>query len=661
MGNPPAVIIIVRHGARLDAVDKQWHLTSPTPYDPPLTYGGWNQARALGIRIRNLLRAREEPVTPQSSHPYGNNSVEDKAAVVGGNNGESNQSSTPRQARKQRIIIHTSPFLRCVQTAIGVSAGMRLSNNSPLNRSQSSPYKHHRLHSGSPATRGSESNPLSAIPEPSISHSLSSLTIEPTETPVPKYKLRLDAFLGEWLSPDYFEQISPPPSSVMMIAGAKAELLRRGEPIEAGIEAGGKSMFGHFPGGWTNPFTSGAAEHHDDEIGDGNGKNGVAIKQTVPKAYALAHRNRSGSFDTGANGGIKSTGVGISKIQTDLPAGYSGYVPPVPTYSISPADPIPAGYVSHARDACVDVDYQWDSMREPQNWGNGGEYGEEWSAMHDRFRNGLQRMIDWYRSDGSGITSTSDATRREGEAEEQEDATETILILISHGAGCNALIGALTGQPVLLDVGMTSLTMAVRKHETAESADQGTAAVSTSYRKKHAGLKELADEYEMKFVSSTEHLRAGTSSSRSSSPLDSSPPRILPSPISSYRHRFGSTSGSISSQENFTIGDSIIGKPSNSRGSGPAYSRGTSARKTSSPGLWGSVSTTTTSTDAAESADDIVPNFEDPKPSAGDNASDETGQRLSRSLSQHGLWGSVSLPEREPLSKRRWTTSERNP
>lgn len=51
-----------RHGARIDAVDKEWHLTSPTPYDPPLTYGGWIQGRALGARIASLLKAREDSV-----------------------------------------------------------------------------------------------------------------------------------------------------------------------------------------------------------------------------------------------------------------------------------------------------------------------------------------------------------------------------------------------------------------------------------------------------------------------------------------------------------------------------------------------------------------------------------------------------------------------
>ncbi|PGH36388.1 hypothetical protein GX50_00723 [[Emmonsia] crescens] len=655
MGKPPAVIIIARHGARLDAVDKQWHLTSPTPYDPPLTYGGWNQARALGIRIGNLLRAREGPITPQSFHSHGNNSVEeDKAAAVEANGGEGSQSSAPRQARKQRIIIHTSPFLRCVQTAIGVSAGMKLSKGSLLNRSQSSPHKHHRLHSGSPVTRGSDSHQLSAIPEPSNGLSLSRLTLEPSDAPAPKYKLRLDAFLGEWLSPDYFEHISPPPGSVMMIAGAKAELLRRGEPIEAGLETGGKSMFGHFPGGWSNPFTSGTPKHHGDDDGNGNENDGGAFKNTKPKGYALAHRNRSGSFDTGANGSSKPTGAGISKIPTDLPVGYSGYVPPMPTYAISPSDPIPTGYVSHARDACIDVDYQWDSMREPQNWGSGGEYGEEWSSMHRRFGNGLQHMIDWYRSNGLETSGTSKTT-----TEEEDDATETILILISHGAGCNALIGALTGQPVLLDVGMASLTMAVRKADAAESLGQGTAAGTTSCRKEDSASKELADEYEMKLVSSTEHLRTGNNSSHTP---QTSLPKTFPTPISSYRHRSGPTSGSTSSQESFNIGDSMARRPSSSRISGPLYSRGASASK-SSLGLWGSVSTT--SADASESADDLVPNFEDPKPSSADNAPKETTNQRpqvssSRSLSQHGLWGSVSLPEREPLSKRRWTMSERN-
>lgn len=31
---------------RLDAADQSWHLSTPAPYDPPLTYGGmWQKQR----------------------------------------------------------------------------------------------------------------------------------------------------------------------------------------------------------------------------------------------------------------------------------------------------------------------------------------------------------------------------------------------------------------------------------------------------------------------------------------------------------------------------------------------------------------------------------------------------------------------------------------
>jgi broad specificity phosphatase PhoE len=55
----PSAVFIARHGARLDASDKSWHLTSPTPYDPPLTYGGWSQAKSLGLRIAALLHQQD--------------------------------------------------------------------------------------------------------------------------------------------------------------------------------------------------------------------------------------------------------------------------------------------------------------------------------------------------------------------------------------------------------------------------------------------------------------------------------------------------------------------------------------------------------------------------------------------------------------------------
>jgi hypothetical protein len=60
--------------------------------------------------------------------------------------------------------------------------------------------------------------------------------------------LRIDAFLGEWLSPDYYADITTPPNSTMMVAGAKADLLRRGDYIQE--QPNPNSSKGNFPGGW---------------------------------------------------------------------------------------------------------------------------------------------------------------------------------------------------------------------------------------------------------------------------------------------------------------------------------------------------------------------------------------------------------------------------
>ncbi|ODH47475.1 hypothetical protein GX48_06451 [Paracoccidioides brasiliensis] len=653
MGKPPAVVIIARHGARLDAVDNKWHLTSPTPYDPPLTYGGWNQARALGIRIGNILRAREDPSHSSSNS---NKNSGGKVNAEAASDCRRSPSNTPRPSRKQKVIFHTSPFLRCVQTAIGVGAGMRQSKGYSPCRSVPHTAKPHTSRPGSPTTRDSGTHYISTISQPIDSPSPSCKVAEPSDITVQKYKLRLDAFLGEWLSPDYFEHIAPPPSSVMMVASAKSELLRRGEPIETGIEADGKSMFGHFPGGWSNPFTRSTSRDYSDDGDNGKEDDGV-FKGMASMGYTLAQRNCPGSVNNGVNEMNKPEGPGISKFRTDLPVGYSGYIPPIAVYAVSPSDPIPSGYVSHARDSCIDVDYQWDSMREPQNWGKGGEYGEEWSSMHRRFRNGLQHMIDWYRSNDPGIGGASTTSLI---GDEDDDDIETVLILITHGAGCNALIGALTGQPVLLDVGMASLTMAERKTDATDSSWEETpASAVVLHRPLDSRTTELADEYNMKLISSTEHLRTEANSSHVS---HTSSARILPTPISSYRHRFSPTSDFTSSQESFSLGESMGQKPSNSRILAPNYSVGASANRPPS-GLWGSVQI---SGNNSESADDLVPNFEDPKPSSADSSGAmETDYQLphlpARSRSQRGLWGCTSLQEREQVSKRRWTMSESNP
>jgi hypothetical protein len=139
--------------------------------------------------------------------------------------------------------------------------------------------------------------------------------------------------------------------------------------------------------------------------------------------------------------------------------------------------------------------------------------------------------MEWYSQHGSedrgedllGLEQVM--THESVDEDEQEDL---VIIMITHGAGCNALIGALTNQPVLLDVGMASLTMAVRKENaptlvlaqevpdaiaspTATSpASPDPVAIMNGHDRRRSSLDiGLSAIYEMKLVASSEHLRAG--------------------------------------------------------------------------------------------------------------------------------------------------------
>lgn len=96
--------------------------------------------------------------------------------------------------------------------------------------------------------------------------------------------------------------------------------------------------------------------------------------------------------------------------------------------------------------SCVDIDVAWDS----ELFGSGGEYGEEWPDMHARFRASLRQMIKYY--------STPPAKRK---ARGISTRGDEIIVMVTHGAGCNAMISAVTGRPVLKDVGLASLSHAV--------------------------------------------------------------------------------------------------------------------------------------------------------------------------------------------------------
>ncbi|OAA81377.1 phosphoglycerate mutase [Akanthomyces lecanii RCEF 1005] len=421
---PPSHIFVVRHGNRLDAADKKWHLTSPTPYDPPLTYSGLKQARQVGNYIGNVLEQVK---------------LEHEAK---------NEGKPGFKRRRFRIVIHTSPFLRCVQTSVGISSGLaQLPAESIYNPSDVIVPPH--------AAKGQTNKLKTAV-------------------------LRIDSFLGEWLSPEYFEMITPPPGPALMLGGAKAELLRR--------EDYSFYSFDEPPPPpqptqklWQSPKL-----------------------QPVDAPQSPAEENGSPI-------------LGVASLAAALPSSTApnkGYVPPRPSPAVPGAGSIPEGIVAHARDTCVSVDFQWDSMREPLDFGDGGQLGEEWISMHKRFRKGLRKMVNWYASTGNAaeMVTTMNAEGDDHSLDATDDEEiETVLILVSHGAGCNALMGAITHQPVLMDVSIASVTMAQRRGQ----IDYDQLRSGMLKEPEAHPLVAVDDLYEIRTSATTEHLKSSVSTPNS--------------------------------------------------------------------------------------------------------------------------------------------------
>ncbi|KAJ5231932.1 uncharacterized protein N7469_006520 [Penicillium citrinum] len=636
----PPIVFIARHGARLDAADKDWHLTSPTPYDPPLSYGGWLQARALGVRIASLLQASD----------YIGTGPENQSTSTSGRAAQLQSPSTESDLfDRYNVVIHTSPFLRCLQTSIAVSAGIN------------------QFRSGSEAP-----DDLGAGPLPMFE----------TMASDPRTLLRVDAFLGEWLSPDYFDQITPPPASDRMVALAKAELLRRGDAIFTPRE-GTRALSGHFPGGWGSHSNPPSPSENDDKR--------LQPQESSVILGSYGQRQRANSDTIQSPTRPKGVSKRLDRLYTDLPSiADSAYVPPTPSYAVSPSDPIPAGYVAHARDACTKVDYMWDSMRAPF-WGTGGEYGEEWSSMHERVHDGFRQMIEWYRQPKNAPVDLS-RTMSHGFSRKNGNA-QTVVIIISHGADCNALISSLAGHSALLDINTASLTMAVRQDRLKSTTSNVGHMANTSG---HHETRSVAQEYALQLVASTDHLRAGVNPSKLTSlPSPSAPPSRPAAAVPTYRNRLGSRptilqgplairphsmasaparkSSTKSATAATTTNTSTSPSPSTTTASpaaGGSHSRTWSmAPRTSLPlrgisGLWGSMASPTVRNDEAE---DLMPNFNDPRPpvqasTPSDIVADRSGWTNPlprRTNSQRGLWGSAaSLEGHDATAPRRWTVAE---
>lgn len=257
-----------------------------------------------------------------------------------------------------------------------------------------------------------------------------------------------------------------------------------------------------------------------------------------------------------------------------------GYNIPRQNYAISSAGPIPDGFVAHARDECVVVDYQWDSMRPPLDFGDGGSFGEEWTAMHKRFRRGLKKLVDWYstaESPDEMVTRSTGATQDgpENQPESSEDEeVETVVILVSHGAGCNALIGAITHRPVLMDVGIASITMAVRKPDVKYQDLLLTAQADGSTSGPHVSPHQL---YDIRISASTDHLRSTASTPVSARSVSGSSDIFTPPGGTRGRTpSLSSGNGPIMSSK-FVYSEPII--PNSNRSTSASATMGTSVRR----------------------------------------------------------------------------------
>jgi hypothetical protein len=536
-------------------------LTSPTPYDPPLTYGGWSQAKALGLRIAALLHQLDTDQAEAARHD-----ADADLANLDFSNLDSAKPPRPKK-KKRKIVIHSSPFLRCVQTSTAVAAGI----------SQYKPPSAPHLRTPTPSTDRLAKSPRSR--SPSLHSSLQHVADPNLEVysklrkGEDKILLRVDAFLGEWLSPDYYQDITPPPNSTMMVAGAKADLLRRGDNLPQQPNA--HSSRGHFPGGWSGGRSASVMSRQPTENG------------TLPTQGTLAQppivRDRAGSIgSTPAQAPPKPKGNFLSLAAPTRRAVKRDYNSPAPSYSVSPADPIPTGYVAHAREACVQVDFQWDSMRPPQEWGDGGEYGDEWSTMHKRFRRGLTGMMQWYREHGAippqesfpGFTYRQQQQQQPPKAathfatnplkllheNSMDDEEETVLVLVTHGAGCNALLGAITNQPVLVNAGLASLSMAVRRELPRISS-------SSSLHERRSSVADpgMTNTYDMKVVASIDHLRPGCNPAlppQSQSQSQTQSPAVASSPSQEYRRVLAGSPGSTSPDTSPLLAGTRRTKPS---------------------------------------------------------------------------------------------------
>lgn len=379
-------LFFLRHGARLDQQDFRWRSTAAAPYDTPLSARGVHQARRTGVEI-----ARRSQSQTLRGERRGEQSGEQRGGRRGG----------------RMWVIHTSPFLRCVQTSLAVAQGLL----DELADAPSDPVQ------GGDAT-------TSAVGGDFGDGATDSNAADSAQRCKHRVKLRIDCGLGEWLTPDYYQDIQPPPPMPELVHSAR-----------------------------------------------------YYLRQVLARDLSSA----DGSAASQVGGHSEVGGGGIGNDQS----------PAVLSDRHDDIEQLTARY--------VDIDWDYDS----QQLGVGGEYGEEWPEMHDRFRRSLKKLLF---SGAAAVqdASLADSTQRARQADGAQVARPEdghTAILVTHGAGCNALIGAVSGRPVLQDVGLCALSHAVLKQVS-----------SMPMSPTAGGVTKVSDRYELLLAGDTDHLSSRPSS-----------------------------------------------------------------------------------------------------------------------------------------------------
>jgi len=479
----------------MDSVNPEWSLSAESPYDPPLTHGGWIKAQVLGEQIMKMLW---------------------------------NEHDNQHQHKKRKIVIHTSPYLRCTQSAVAVGAGISKAEGE-LTRVQA---EQERAHSGRHYSSPARSRTLGSSSESSreIAQRVANRANLHRVGQFSKPTLRIDACFGEWGNADYFTlpdgSSHPPPDSTVMMAKAKAYLGQAAEDLQGVYYQGDIERRVHFqsPDRLNDKHTSSRPSSRSSPLSMGS------LSESLP------HNRLStlSPISTSSSGTSTPTSRIPTPLPTDIrparPALKGGrrtqyYEYPITSYAGSGRDYIPTGFVEHARDHCLIVDEQWDSMKEPQLWGHGGVVPEEWRCLHERMRKALHNMITWYTrhpATESPQSSDIDSPTSPGgtsSLNNGDEDTELVLVILTHQSGCNALAGAILNTPVLIDFAIASLSLAVLKDPSAPSRRPSTPGNNST-------TPSAFDQYELKHTNYVEHLRpAPPAPSRRSSlgPIQTTP------------------------------------------------------------------------------------------------------------------------------------------